>query len=66
MKSGWYVLGLISSTASLAQFMLDGQAILGVNNGEIDICVPLNAGTTLTTRKGEGCTYTIRTIYAWD
>lgn len=46
--------------------MLDGQAILGVNNGEIDICVPLNAGTTLTTRKGEGYTYTIRTIYAWD
>ena len=65
-KNGWYVLGLVSSTVSLAQFLLDGQAILGVNNGEIDVCIPLKAGTTLTTRKGEGYTYGIRTVYAWD
>lgn len=65
-KSGWYVLGLISNNTSIAQFLLDGAAILCVNNGEVDVCLPFRAGTKLTTRKGEGYTYTIRTIYTWD
>lgn len=65
-KSGWYVLGLISNTSSIAQYLIDGHAILCVNNSEIDVCVPLRAGTMLTTRKGEGYSYTIRTIFSWD
>lgn len=65
-KSGWYVLGLISNSTTIAQFLLDGAAILCVSNGEIDVCLPFRAGTKLATRKGEGYTYTVRSIYAFD